>query len=131
MSPRAPQLPIHCSFSLGLLLLCCCCMVSLVLGQSYDYGFDVAKSLKAKRQSEADIIITTGVPVIGSIVPVRPEIRDLQQDPDKWELYILALDMMQYTTQPEPNSWFSITGTLHCDPAVLFPVAHPNSLLPS
>ncbi|KUI66030.1 Polyphenol oxidase 1 [Cytospora mali] len=107
MSPRVPQLHILCNLSLLLLL---CCMVSLVLGQSYDYGFDVAKAFKAKRQLEGDIIITTGVPVTGGIVPTRPEIRDLQQDPDKWSLYVLALDMMQYTYQPDPTSWFSITG---------------------
>jgi tyrosinase len=93
-------------------------MVSLALGQSYDYGFDVAKAFKVKRQLEGDFIITTGVPVTGGIVPTRPEIRDLQQDPDKWSLYVLALDMMQYTIQTDPTSWFSITGTLHCTPVM-------------
>lgn len=87
-------------------------MASLVLGQSYDYGFDLAKAYRVKRQLEGDLIITTGVPVTGQAIPVRPEIRNLQEDPDKWSLYILALDFMQFTYQQDPNSWFSITGTL-------------------
>lgn len=105
-------------------------MVSFVLGQSYDYGFDVAKAFKVKRQLEGERIITTGAPLNGEIVPTRPEIRDLQQDPDKWSLYILALDMMQYTTQPDPTSWFSITGTFHCTTGVI-PVDHLNLPLSS
>lgn len=114
MSPRTPQIRALCNLS----LLLCCCMVSLVLAQSYDYGFNVAKAFNVKRQLEGDLIITTGVPVTGKIVPTRPEIRDLQQDPDKWSLYVLALDMMQYTIQTDPTSWFSITGTLHSTPAI-------------
>lgn len=110
MSPPAPY---PCSLR-NLSLLLCFCMVSLVLGQTYDYGFDVAKAFKAKRQLEGDFIITSGAPVNGEIVPTRPEIRNLQQDPDKWSLYVLALDMMQYTVQQDPTSWFAITGMLHC-----------------
>lgn len=89
-------------------------MIPLVLGTSYDYGFDVTAARKAKRQS-GDIVVTTGMPPRddGSI-PVRPEIRTLQQDEDKWSLYILALDMLQYTAQSDPTSWFGLTGTLHC-----------------
>lgn len=96
-------------------------MTSLVVGTSYNYGFDITKSLKEKRQSN-DFIVTKGMPVSqNGSVPVRREIRDLQQDPDRWVLYILALDMMQYTDQSDESSWFSITGTscmiayeLHC-----------------
>lgn len=91
----------------------CFCMTSLVLGTAYDYGFDVTKALQNKRQSDS-IVVTTGMPLNedGS-VPVRLEIRDLEQDEDRWSLYILALDMMQYTDQSEPTSWFGITSTLH------------------
>lgn len=108
MSNRAP----HNHRALSLTVLCCY-MISLVLSTSYDYGFDATKILKAKRQSP-DFIVTTGMPLNedGS-VPIRPEIRTLQQDADRWELYLLALDMMQYTDQSDPSSWFGITSMLH------------------
>lgn len=91
------------------------------MGTSYDYGLDITKSLKEKRQSDG-YIVTTGMPLNqNGSVPVRHEIRDLQQDPDRWVLYILALDMMQYTDQSDESSWYSITGgsyllsyELHC-----------------
>lgn len=88
-------------------------MISLAAGTSYKYSFDVTKGLKEKRQS-GDFIVTTGMPLNqdGS-APARLEIRDLQQDPEKWTLYILALDMMQYTDQSDQTSWYAITGTLH------------------
>lgn len=88
-------------------------MVPLAWGTSYDYGFDITKALKAKRQSQGTIV-TSGMPLNedGS-VPVRLEIRDLQQDADRWSLYILALDLMQYTDQTDPTSWFGITSMLH------------------
>lgn len=95
------------------LSIICCCMITLVLGTSYDYGLDVTKALKARRQT-GNVTITTGMPrnPDGS-VPVRREIRQLQQDTNSWDLYILALDMMQYTDQSDPTSWFSITSTFH------------------
>lgn len=96
-------------------------MTSLVVGTSYNYGFDITKSLKEKRQSDG-YIVTTGMPLTqNGSVPIRREIRDLQQDADQWVLYILALDMMQYTDQSDESSWYSILGTsnmvgskLHC-----------------
>lgn len=90
-------------------------MVSLVLGTSYNYGLDITKGLKDKRQL-GGVVVTTGMPLNqdGS-VPVRLEIRDLQQDPNRWTLYILALDMLQYTDQSEQTSWYAITGRLHMD----------------
>lgn len=89
-------------------------MISLVLGASYNYGFDVNEALRAKRQSDETIIITKGMPPRqnGSL-PVRIEVRDLEKDQDKWALYVLALDMMQYTSQSEITSWYSISSTLH------------------
>lgn len=114
MSPRAPHTRLLCILS-----ILCCCMVSLVAGTSYNYGFDVVNRLKVKRQSPG-IIVTTGMPLNrDGGVPVRLEVRDLQQDPDRWALYILALDMMQYTDQSDQTSWYSIMGTshsVHCYP---------------
>ncbi|KAF3762479.1 Di-copper centre-containing protein [Cryphonectria parasitica EP155] len=105
MSPRLRQGSRICNLS-----IICCCMISMVLCTSYDYGFDVTKALKAKRQ-RSNTIVTTGMPLSADgSVPVRSEIRDLQQDANKWSLYILALDMMQYTDQMDPSSWFAITS---------------------
>ncbi|KAJ4397126.1 hypothetical protein N0V93_001350 [Gnomoniopsis smithogilvyi] len=105
MSGRASQTRLFCS--LGVI---CCYMICLVVGTSYNYGFEATKDLKHKRQT-SDFIVTAGMPLNedGS-VPIRREIRDLQQDPDRWALYILALDMMQYTDQSDQSSWFAITG---------------------
>ncbi|CAN8098897.1 unnamed protein product [Discula destructiva] len=105
MSPRRPQTRLLCHLN-----ILCCCVISLVAGTSYDYGFDAMKGLRAKRQA-GGIIVTKGMPLNrdGS-VPVRLEIRDLQQDPDRWTLYLLALDMMQYTDQSDQTSWYSILG---------------------
>ncbi|KAL1870506.1 hypothetical protein Daus18300_005194 [Diaporthe australafricana] len=105
MSPYVPQARILC-----ILCIVCRCMISLALGQSYSYDFDVAKAYNTKRQLGGNIVVTTGMPVGSGPVPVRPNIRDLQKDPDRWSLYILALDMMQWTDQSQPTSWFSITG---------------------
>lgn len=123
MSPCAP-------LTRGLCILCilCCCIISLALGQSYNYGFDVTRAYNTKRQLGENLIITTGMPVGSGPVPVRPNIRDLQKDPDKWALYILALDMMQWTDQSQPTSWFSITGMLHCAVFLPRPVDNPNLL---
>lgn len=109
-SARASQARLLCS--LGVI---CCSLISLAVGTSYNYGFDVTRSLKDKRQA-GGFIVTTGMPLNqdGS-VPTRLEIRTLQQDPDRWALYILALDMLQYTNQLDPSSWYAITGTLHVD----------------
>lgn len=105
MSSHKPE-----AHSLCIVGILCCCIISLALGQSYDYGFDVARAYHAKRQLGGDIIVTTGMPVGPGAVPSRPDIHDLQNDQDKWNLYILALDMMQWTDQSFPTSWFAISG---------------------
>lgn len=96
-------------YTLGLL---CGVLMPLALAQSYDYGFNVMEGLKAKREPSADnILVTRGMPLRSNgSVPVRYEIRDLQKNTDKWSLYILALDLMQYTDQSLPSSWYSISS---------------------
>lgn len=106
------------------------CIISLALCQSYDYGFDAARAYNAKRQLGRGIVVTTGMPVGPGPVPVRLDIRDLQKDPDKWSLYILALDMLQWTEQSQPTSWFSISGTLHCVPFLSEPLESFQSSFP-
>jgi hypothetical protein len=73
---------------------------------SYDYGID--RSNIVKRQSSTPYA-TTGVSTNGS-TPLRLEVRDLEQDPTTWTLYLLGLDMLQYTNQTEMLSWYQITG---------------------
>jgi hypothetical protein len=48
-------------------------------------------------------------------VPLRQEIRVLQNDSTLWTLYILALDMLQYTNQTDMLSWYQIGG-IHGEP---------------
>lgn len=78
----------------------------------YDYG-EINISLPEKRQSSDIPYITTGVtnnlPTDGSM-PLRLEIRELQKNTEQWNLYILALDMLQYTDQSELLSWYEIAG---------------------
>lgn len=81
---------------------------------SYDYGLD--RSVIFKRQTSNFYAITginTGSGPNGS-TPLRLEIRELEKDTMTWALYILGLDMLQYTPQTEMLSWYQIAGTLDC-----------------
>jgi tyrosinase len=64
----------------------------------------------------ADFFAVTGPKANGS-VPLRKEIRELQKDTTMWTLYILALDMLQYTNQSDMLSWYQIGG-IHGEPFV-------------
>ena len=46
-------------------------------------------------------------------LPVRREIREMENDQDLWTLYLLGLDFMQATQQEDPTSWYKIMGKLH------------------
>ena len=88
-------------------------LLSLVAGHSpsYDYGFDVSKVVK--RQLRHPILVRGAKPgdsTGNGEVPIRPEIRELEDDDDKWTLYLLGVSMMQFTDQTDPTSWYSITG---------------------
>lgn len=43
-------------------------------------------------------------------VPMRLEIRELQKNPEQWNLYILALDRLMRTDASDPMSWYQIAG---------------------
>ncbi|KAK1989511.1 hypothetical protein LZ30DRAFT_788407 [Colletotrichum cereale] len=73
----------------------------------YDYGFDVRKL--DKRQAGEPIIVAK-LPSINGTVPVRQEIRQMKQNPFKWNLFLLASSMLQYTNQEEELSWYKIAG---------------------
>jgi tyrosinase len=77
---------------------------------SYNYGIDKDTILKRQVSSfYADTGIYAGNGPDSS-VPLRQEIRQLQKDNLTWTLYILGLDMLQYTDQTEMLSWYQIAG---------------------
>ena len=78
---------------------------------SYDYGID--RTTLLKRQAPK-LYATTGIHTgVGSnsSLPIRHEIRKLEQDNTTWTLYVLGLDMLQYTNQSETLSWYQIAGS--------------------
>jgi tyrosinase len=83
-------------------------LLRFVLGEfrPYDYGFDIAKHISKRQTSRPPVV--TGQTTEG--VLLRQEIRELEQDPDVWTLYILGLSLMQYTEQSTPTSWYGLTG---------------------
>ncbi|KAK2002831.1 Di-copper centre-containing protein [Colletotrichum falcatum] len=74
---------------------------------TYDYGFDARNLIK--RQAEQPIIVAK-LPSVNGTVPVRQEIRQMKQNPFKWNLFLLASSMLQYTDQDEELSWYQIAG---------------------
>ncbi|KAF4583243.1 tyrosinase precursor [Ophiocordyceps camponoti-floridani] len=75
----------------------------------YDFGIDVAHL--HRRHDVATPIVVERLPLAfdGSI-PLRLEIRQLSMDQHRWDLYILALSMMQTADQADPLSWYQIAG---------------------
>jgi hypothetical protein len=72
----------------------------------------ISTHLITKRQSSSTFSVTgvhTGSGPNGSL-PLRREIRDLEQDQKSWDLYILGLDFMQSVDQEEMLSWYQIAG---------------------
>ncbi|KAF2203556.1 Di-copper centre-containing protein [Delitschia confertaspora ATCC 74209] len=61
-----------------------------------------------------EIILTTGIGTgkqPNGAVPIRREIRDLQQNyPDTWNLYLLGLQSFQMVDQKDPLSFYQIAG---------------------
>jgi len=81
---------------------------------TYDYGIATSEIVKrqAAMQYSPSATVTgaqTGTGPNGS-APLRPNILDMEKDSDTWNLYILALDMMQYTDQSQLFSWYQIAG---------------------
>ncbi|KAL7629292.1 hypothetical protein AAE478_000812 [Parahypoxylon ruwenzoriense] len=93
-------------FAIGFLISAI--LADLVQPGQYDYGFNVDLRLR-KREGPTQSHIVTGAPPVHGTAQVRPDIRDLQKDNDKWNLYILALSWMQFTDQESPFSWYQIT----------------------
>ncbi|KAH9909002.1 hypothetical protein F4778DRAFT_207554 [Xylariomycetidae sp. FL2044] len=74
----------------------------------YDYGFDATLHIQ-KRQLVQSFIVNP-IPLVDGKVQLRQEIRDLENDKDMWNLYILAVSWMQYETQDSPFSYYQIAG---------------------
>lgn len=79
----------------------------------YDYGFDHGKVLRRQPEPSSTPITVGRLSSINGSVPIRPEIRQLRRDPLKWNLFLLALSMMQYMDQAEELSWYQLTGKAH------------------
>ncbi|KAI6717340.1 hypothetical protein JHW43_000243, partial [Diplocarpon mali] len=98
------------------------CRVSAAPPQSYpsyDYGANLPR---LKRQTSSGYIPVTGVHTgsgANGSAPLRVEIRELEKDPVAWTLYLLGLDMLQYTPQTETLSWYQIAG-IHGRPFIPF-----------
>lgn len=90
------------------------CFLAPVVGKAYDYGFDVNEHLT--RRSFGHYGADTPF-VVGGLggnrngtMPARQEIRQLEKTTDMWALYILGLNMMQYTDQSHFLSYYQIAG---------------------
>lgn len=102
------------------MLLALLTLVAGVLGgryPGYNFGADVYR--RVKRQTSAPWVLTS-LADPDSDLPLRQEIRDLENDTDQWTLYLLGLSMMQFTNQSDPLSWYQITGisSTCCPPSV-------------
>ncbi|WAO92752.1 Tyrosinase [Fusarium falciforme] len=81
----------------------------LATAQPYNYGADI-QSL-TRRQDTSDRVVIKPLPIIrNGTMPLRYEIREMKADRYKWDLFILALSMLQYTSQDDPRSWYQIAG---------------------
>ncbi|KAB5551230.1 hypothetical protein GE09DRAFT_1223030 [Coniochaeta sp. 2T2.1] len=94
------------------LLLAAFTFASAVLAQEqypgYDFGPDV--HLRLKRQETKGPWILRSLASVDGELPLRREIRDLENNRDQWTLYLLGLSMMQFTNQTDNISWYKITG---------------------
>ena|SRR6266566_3425698 len=75
----------------------------------YDYGFDVAGAVRRQVESPTPFV-AKGLRGVNGSLPLRLEIGQLQQQQEKWTLYLLGLSMMQYTDQSQLLSYYQIAG---------------------
>ncbi|KAH8675617.1 hypothetical protein BX600DRAFT_432181 [Xylariales sp. PMI_506] len=83
---------------------------------NYDYGKHQDHIVLRRQMSAVQSKIVSALPYNGSI-PLRPNIRDLEKNYEQWNLYLLALNWMQWINQTDPFSWYGITG-IHGSPFV-------------
>lgn len=84
------------------------------LGTAYDYGFDVNEHLARRSfiDDSGDFPFVVGGLAYGhnGTMPARQEVRQMEKDTDLWTLYMLGLNMMQYTDQSHLLSYYQIAG---------------------
>jgi tyrosinase len=61
------------------------------------------------RRQNAPFVVTG---LAGEPIQPRLELRDLQQNADQWNIYLLGLQRMQSADQNDILSWFQISGIL-------------------
>ncbi|EQL01216.1 hypothetical protein G6O67_000099 [Ophiocordyceps sinensis] len=87
----------------------CTCTALAALGSGYDFGIDVSRW--SRRRDAASPIVVGKLPLaLNGSIPRRLEVRQLKADPYKWDLFILALSMLQNADQDDPLSWYQIAG---------------------
>lgn len=83
-------------------------LLGLVLAIDYNFGVDM---VTLTRRQEGERIIVGRLPYAANgSVPHRLEIRQMRDDPYKWDLFILALSMFQSVRQSDPLSWYQVAG---------------------
>ena len=80
-----------------------------IVGAQYNYGFDPRTTI-VKRQSSS--LPLTGVHNPDGTLGLRREVDDLATDPTTWNLFMLGLDMMQWTDQSDIESWYQVMGNI-------------------
>ncbi|KAM0435964.1 hypothetical protein ACHAPT_002856 [Fusarium lateritium] len=81
----------------------------LAAAQPYNYGADI-QSLTPRQEASSRVVVKPLPITRNGTLPLRPEIREMKADRYKWDLFILALSMLQYTSQDDPRSWYQIAG---------------------
>lgn len=84
-------------------------LFGLAQAQRYDYGIDISHIIR-RQDPSSKIVIGKLPPALDGSIPARLEIRDFKNDKYSWDLYILALSMLQYVNQNNPLSWYQIAG---------------------
>ena len=80
-----------------------------VSAQAYDYGVDIVAL--TRRQDTSSPVKVGQLPLASNgSVPFRPEIRNMISNTHTWDLFILALSMLQDVSQDDPTSWYQIAG---------------------
>ena len=80
---------------------------SLLVTNSYASPITNIRKETLQKRQDAPFAVTG---VQGSGVQPRLEIRDLQQNADQWNIYLLGLQRMQAVDQSDYLSWFQIAG---------------------
>lgn len=79
---------------------------------AYDYGHDMDLTIHKRdvNPNKSKSALVESIPYNGTI-PIRPELRGLQNNFEQWNLYILAVSWMQWMNQSDPASWYAIAGS--------------------